>query len=158
VQTSQPRSLRRHAVGRHELLLLADRADEAKRVGAEADQPEECEQREAQPGGARYAQALAPAGPVPASSEDQEWQCQPGGRLDRHPRDERGGAGAETRVCASREQQRGTQRQQQQRVVVCAADGQLEQHRVQPHEGGGEARRVALGNDRQIPRFPCGGR
>jgi hypothetical protein len=140
VQAHQPRGLRRHAVGRHQLLLLTDRADEAKRVGAEADQPEQCEQSEAQPGGARHAQALARAGPVPARPKDQEWQRQPSGRLDRHPRDERGGAGAESRVCTSREQQRGTQRQQQQRVVVCAADGQLEQHRVQPHEGGGEAR------------------
>ena len=143
MQAHQPRGLRRHAVGRHQLLLLADRADEAERVRAEADQPEQREQREAQPGGARHAQALARAGPVPAvpaRPEDQKWQRQPGGRLDRHPRDERGGADAKSRVCAGREQQRGAQRQQQQRVVVRAADGQLEQHRVQPHEGGGEAR------------------
>jgi hypothetical protein len=158
VQAHQPRGLRGYAVGRHQLLLLADRADEAKRVGAKADQPEQREQREAQPGGARHAQALALAGPVPARPEDQEWQRQPGGRLDRHPRDERGGAGAESRVRSGREQQRGAQRQQQQRVVVRAADGQLEQHRVQTHEGGGEARRAAFGNDRQTPRFPCRGR
>jgi hypothetical protein len=36
-QPYQPRRLGRHAVGRHQLLLLTDRVDEAERVHAEAD-------------------------------------------------------------------------------------------------------------------------
>jgi len=125
-------------------LLLADGAEEAERVRPEADQSEGREQRQAQPGAGRHPHALALAVPVPARPEHEERQRQPGGHLDPHPRDQRGRAAAKTRVGAGCQHQRGGERQQQERVVVSAANGQLEQHRVQAHEGGGEARRVAL--------------
>jgi len=140
VQAHQACGLRGQAVGGNQLLLLADRAGEAERVRAEADQPDRRDQRQAQRGGARNAQALARL----AGGYQQERQRQPGGDLDRDPRDQRGGAGAKARAGAGREQQCGGERQQQQRVVVVAADRQLEQHRVQADEGSGEAPRVPL--------------
>jgi hypothetical protein len=141
-------------VRRHQLLLLAHGADKAERVRAEADQPERREQRQAQPGGQRHAQALA----CLVRSEHQEGQRQPGGDLDPHPRHQRGRRAAPTRVGAGRERERGGERQQQQHVVVSAADGQHEQHRVQAHEGGREARRVTLGSYPKTPRFLLRGR
>jgi len=122
----------------HQLLLLADRAGEAERVRAEADQPDHSDQRQAQRGSGHHTQALARL----AGGHQQERQRQPGGYLDRDPRDQRGRAGAKARAGAGGEQQRGGERQQQQRVVVVTADRELEQHRVQAHEGGGEARRT----------------
>ena len=143
-QSHQACGLGGDAVGGHQLLLLAHRADEPERVRSEADQSEHREQSQAQPGRGRHAQALARAGPVPACPEQQERQRQPGGDLDPDSRDQRDRAGAETRIGPGGEQQRGGERQQQQRVVVIAADRQLEQHRIQAHEDGGEAPRVAL--------------
>jgi len=113
-------------------------------VRAKADQAEDREQREAQAGRARHAQALPRVGPVPARPEHQERQRQPGGDLDPDACDQRSRAGAKAWAGPRCEQQRGGQRQQQQRVVVVAADRQLEQHGVQAHEGGGEAPRMAL--------------
>ena len=144
---------------RHQLLLLAHGADKAERVRAEADQPERREQRQAQPGGQRHAQALA----CMARGEHQEGQRQPGGDLDPHPGHQHGrraaGMGARPpRVGAGRERERGGERQQQQHVVVSTADGQHEQHRVQAHEGGRKARRVTLKNCPKTPRFLLRGR
>lgn len=135
----QARGLRGQAVRGNQLLLLAHRAGEAERVRAEADQPDRRDHRQAQRGGARRAQALAREDPVPARSEQQERQRQPGGDLDRDSHDQRDRARTKARGGAGGEQQRGGKRQQQQRVVVIAADGELEQHRVQAHEGGDEA-------------------
>jgi hypothetical protein len=147
VQPHQARGLCGDAVGSYQLLLLAHRADEPERVRAEADQAKHREQRQAQPGRARYAQALARAG----RGEYQKRQRQPGGDLDPDPRDQRDRAGTKTRADPGGEQQRCGERQQQQRVVVIAADRQLEQHRVQAHEGSGEARRGASGNQTKTP-------
>jgi hypothetical protein len=154
VQPHQTRRLGRHAVGGHQLLLLADRAGEAERVRAEADQPDHRDQRQAQPRRARHTQARSRVGPVPARPKHEERQRQPGGDLDRDPRDQRGGAGAKAGVGSGREHQRAGQRQQQQRVVVIAADCQLEQHRVQAHERGCEARLAAFGKQPRQPRLP----
>jgi hypothetical protein len=141
--------LRGHAVSGHQLLLLADGAEEAECVRAKTDQSEGREQRQAQPSAPRHSQALTRAG----RREHEERQCQPGGHLDPYPRDQRRRAAAKARIGAGCEHQRGGERQQQERVVVSAADGQLEQHRVQAHEGGGEAGAVAL-----LPGRPRGQR
>jgi hypothetical protein len=151
VQAHQARHLGRHAVGGHQLLLLADRAGEAERVRAEADQPDHRDQRQAQRSGRHHAQALARDDPVPAPPQYQERQRQPGGDLDRESRDQRCCAGTKARVGPGREHQRARQREQQQCVVVVAADRQLEQHRVQAHERGGEARGVTPGNRARTP-------
>ena len=135
VEPHQACALRGQAVRGDQLLLLADRAGEAERVRAETDQPDHSDQRQAQRGSGHHTQALARGG-----EREQERQRQPGGDLDRDPVDQRGRAGAKARAGAGGEQQCGGQRQQQQRVVVVAADGQLEQHRVQAHEGGRRAR------------------
>ena len=169
VQPHQARGLRGQAVRGHQLLLLAHCAGEAERVRAEAEQPDHRDQRQTQRDGGHHAQALAGAGPVPARPQHQERQREPGGDLDRDPRDQRGRAtdrrstrspiGQQARVGAGCEQQRGGEREQQQRVVVAAADRELEQHRVQAHEGGGEAPRVAREKCPKSPglllRFHC---
>jgi hypothetical protein len=139
-QPHQACSLGGDAVGGHKLLLLAHGADEAERMGAEADQAKHREQSQAQHSRGRHAQALAGGG----GSQYQERQRQPGGDLDPDPRDQRDRAGAKARAGPGGEEQRARQSQQQQRVVVIAADRQLEQHRIQAHEGGGEAGGVAL--------------
>jgi hypothetical protein len=149
VQANQARGLRGQAVGCHQLLLLADRAGEAERVRAEADQSDNRDQRQAQRGGCQYAQSLAPL----AWRQQQKRQREAGGDLDPDSRDQRGCAGTKARVGAGSEQQRGGEREQQQHVVVGAADRQLEQHRVQAHEGGGEARSTpAVECSAQAPR------
>jgi hypothetical protein len=137
-QSRQARGLGRHAVNGHQLLLLADRVEEAQRVRAEADQPDRRERRQAPNRACARPQALAPA----RGCEQQEGQHQPGGDLDPHARDQRAGGGAEARAGSCGERQRGGEQQQDQRVVVRPADRQLEQNRVQAHERRRPAPRV----------------
>jgi hypothetical protein len=61
MQSHEASRLRGHAVSGHQLLLLADGAEEAERVRAKTDQSEGREQRQAQPGAHRHSQALARA-------------------------------------------------------------------------------------------------
>jgi hypothetical protein len=116
---------------------------------AEADQRDDREQRKAQDGADRHAQALIgyARGSIGASTpegvggpararrgEQQERQRQPGGHLDPHARDQCGRAtdrrstrspiGQQTRVGTGCEHQGGGERQQLEHVVVGAADGQ----------------------------------
>jgi len=95
-------------VGRHQLLLLAHGAEEAERVQTETDQPNGCEQRQAQPGAGRHAQALAHA----RRREHQERQDQPSRDLDPYARHQRARGRPEARVGAGCEHQRGGERQQ----------------------------------------------
>jgi hypothetical protein len=106
----------------HELLLLADRAEEAQCVRAEADQPHRRERRQAQPGARGHRQPLARA----PGAEQQEGEQQAGRDLDPDTRDERGSGGAKARARPGGECQRAGEHEQDQRVVVRAADGQLE--------------------------------
>jgi hypothetical protein len=113
-----------------ELLLLAERTEEAQGVAAEADQRDGAQRREPDRRGQRDAQArlAAPWG------EHEKRQRQPGSQLHADAGHERHGAGAHPRVDAGRQRERGRQSEHDQRVVVRAADGEHEQHRVQPDE------------------------
>jgi hypothetical protein len=137
-QPEQARGLGGNTVSRHQLLLLTDRAEKAERVRAEADQPQRCQRQQADRGRGGHLEAFARL----RRREHEEGQNQTRRDLDadaRHQCD-RGRAKAGARAGAQRER-RGEQ-QQDQRVVVCAADGQLEQHRVQAHERRGPAARM----------------
>jgi hypothetical protein len=127
------------AVGRHQLLLLADRAHEAECVPAEAQQPD---QRDGEQRHAR-AQSNPRALARTARSEHQEWQQQAGRDLDADAGRQRRRAGAPARTRPGCQRQRRRQRQEQQRVVVRPSDRQHEQHRVQAHERRGPASRVS---------------
>ena len=144
-QAQQARGLGGDAVSCHQLLLLANGAEEAERVRAEADQPDRPERNQAERRAGCDRQPLAPA----AGAEQQERQQQRRRDLDAHARHQRGRGGGRARGGSGTERQRGRQQQQQQGVVVCAGHGQRQQHRVQAHERGREAARVA-----QAPRGP----
>jgi hypothetical protein len=113
-----------------ELLLLAERTEEAERVAAEADQRDGPQRREADRRGQRdpHARLGAPRG------EHEKWQRQPGRQLHADAGHECHRAGAQPRARAGGQRERGRQREHDQRVVVRAADGEHEQHRVQPDE------------------------
>ena len=77
----QARRLGRRAVRGHQLLLLADGAQEAERVRAEADQCERRERRQRERRAHQHGAALAP----PPRGQHDERQHHPGGDLDAHP-------------------------------------------------------------------------
>jgi len=129
-QPHQAGGLGGHAVGGHQLLLLAHRAEEAQRVGAEADHADDGKRHQAQAGAGRHFQAPTRA----RGGEHEEGQHETGRHLDPDARYQRDGAGAKVGAGPRRQSQRHGQQQQQQRVVVSAGHGQLEQHRVQAHE------------------------
>jgi hypothetical protein len=60
-QPDQARRLSRQAVAGHELLLLADRVDEAERVHPEADHPDDRHREQGRHRAQRNPQPLAPA-------------------------------------------------------------------------------------------------
>jgi hypothetical protein len=126
-------------VGRHQLLLLADRIQKAERVHPEADRPENGQRQQAQACGGGHPQALAHR----RCREHEKRQHHAGGHLDPDAGHERGGAGPQAGICAGRESQRERQQRHDQGVVVRAAHGQHQQHRVQADEGGCPARRLA---------------
>jgi hypothetical protein len=121
-----------------ELLLLADRAEEAERVAAEADQTDRTEHDDADRRARERLQPLA----WQARAEHEEWQREPRRDLDRDAGDERRRGGANARTRSGAQQQRASEREQDQRVVVRAADREHEQHRVQPDKCSRPARGV----------------
>ena len=151
-QPHQAGGLGRHAVGGHQLLLLAHRVEEAERVRAEPDQ--------AQRPPAPPAPAPPPPAPSRARASDRGASTTNGSTtpaaiftptpattataLPRSPAAARRrfGAGARpgcARPAARRPRLPGRapaprQRGHHERVVVGPAHGQLEQHGVQPHE------------------------
>ncbi len=137
-QPHQARRLRGHAVRRHELLLLADSAEEAKRVHAEADHAHERDRQQRRARAERHARPLAHA----RRGKHQKRQHQPGGDLHADARRQRARSCARALTCAGGERQRERQRQQQQRVVVRSTHRQHQQHRVQAHERHRPAGRV----------------
>jgi hypothetical protein len=145
-QAEQACGLGGHAVDGHQLLLLAHRAEEPQCVRSEADQPQGRERRQAEPGAGRHSQALARA----PGGEHKEGQHEPGRDLDPDACDHRARGGAEAWAAPRGERQRGGEQQEDQRVVVRATDGQLEQHGVQAHEGHRPTRRLteAVGRPR----------
>jgi hypothetical protein len=76
-QAEQPRRLRRDAVGRHQLLLLSDRTEEAKGMDAEADYPERRQRGEADEHGDEEGASLA----CSRRGEHEEWKHDPGAQL-----------------------------------------------------------------------------
>lgn len=131
---------------RDELLLLADGAEEAERVRSEADQPNRRQREQAQPGARRHRDALAAV----LGGEHEERQHDAGRDLDADPRDQHAGAGAQARAGPGGERERSGEQEQDQRVVVRPPDRELEQHRVQAHEGRRPAGGMA--EDRGGPR------
>jgi hypothetical protein len=130
----------------HELLLLADGAEEAERVAAEADQRDGRDHDDPEHG------ALERAAPILRTrrAEQHERQRQAGRDLHADPGYERCGSRAEAWRGACREHERGRQREHDQRVVVGAADGEHEQHGIQADE----CRRPAT----RLPEPPGGAR
>jgi hypothetical protein len=121
-----------------ELLLLADGAEEAERVTAEADQRDRPEHDEADRRAGERLQPLARR----TRPKHEERQREPGRDLDRDARHERRRRRAKARTRAGAQQQCRREREQDQRVVVCTADREHKQHRVQPDECCRPARRV----------------
>lgn len=152
MQADQARRLGRHAVHGDELLLLADGVEEPERVRAEADQRERAEREQAEHGGAQHPAPVAPA----LGCEHEECQRKSRRDLDADANDERAGGGTKARAGAGGERQRGGEHHRDQRVVVCAADRQHEQHGVQSDERDRPAARLAeLAGG---PRNECNGR
>jgi hypothetical protein len=137
-----------NAVCRHQLLLLAQRTQKAKRMWAEADDSHDSKQhkRPASPSG--NARTLTPG----RRGEHHERQHEPGRGLHAYPDHEQGGCRA--KVCrvrrngcaprargghagfASCQRQRPGQDQQHERVVVRAPHGKPKQHGIQADEHG----------------------
>jgi hypothetical protein len=105
---------------------------------AEADQADRGERHEAEHSTTRDAQSLARA----RSREHEEGQHETRCELHAHACDQCAGGGAKARAPACAQQQGEPERQQDERVVMRAADRQHQQHRVQPDEGSRAVRRV----------------
>ncbi len=131
-QPHQPRRLGWQAVRGHQLLLFADRAEEAEGVDAEPDHAHERDRQQAERRARRHAPALAPA----RRRKHEEGQRKPGRDLHAHAHRQSAGARAHACICTGGQRQGAGQGQQQQRVVVRPPDGQRQQHRVQAHERG----------------------
>jgi hypothetical protein len=97
-------------------------------VAAKADQADRTEHDDADPRARERLQALARQ----PRAEHEKWQREPRRHLDGDAGDERRRSGAKARGRRGAQQQRARKREQDQRVVVRAADGEHEQHRVQP--------------------------
>jgi hypothetical protein len=150
-------------VGGDELLLLAQSVEEAEGVHAKAGDRHDRERGERAARGQRQPRSLAGAG----RAQYQEWDHQSRRGLDTDTGHERGNGRARTRgrvdeirwlrlrpartlargvrhrTAAGAQRQCAGQRQQHERVVVRAADRQLQQHRVQPDEHGRRLGRAA---------------
>jgi hypothetical protein len=144
-EPDQARCLGGNAVRRHELLLLAERAEEAERVDAKPKHADEAQREQTDGGGDDHAGPLAHAAPRSRAppAEHEERQHDPGAQLHSDTRDERGRGRARARRGPGGEGQRAGEREQQQRVVVGAAHGEHQQHGVQSEERGGRRGRSA---------------
>ena len=107
-------------------------------MAAETEKTYGRERREPERGALERAPSIGGA----RRAEQHERQRQPGGHLDPDARHERHRRRAEARGGAGRERQRAREGEQDQRVVVGAADGEHEQHRVQADEGRRPAPRL----------------
>ncbi len=136
VKPEQARGLGGHAVRGDQLLLLAERTEEPQGVRPEPDHAHRGDRH--QTGRARRRDAPALRGGAPA--QHQERQQQPGRELDSHAagqRERRPAWSLGCRACTRpgrAQQQCKAERQQQQGVVVRAADRHHQEHRVQPEE------------------------
>ena len=108
-------------------------------MGAKADQPDGTEREQAEHGGSGHLPPFAPA----RGREHEERQHQAGRDLDADADHERRGGCAKAGARPGGERKRRGEHHQDQRVVVRPADGQHEQHRVQPDERSGPATRAS---------------
>jgi hypothetical protein len=108
-------------------------------VAAEADQREHAEREQAEHRRPEHSRALAPA----SRREYEERQRQAGRDLDSDADHERARGRAKARARAGAQHERRGERQQHQRVVVRAADGEHEQHRIEADERRRPAARLA---------------
>jgi len=104
-------------------------------VRPEADQPDGPQREQAQACTDDDPPAIGAAG----CGERHERQQKSRADLDSHAHDQRHRGGSEARARPRRQCQGAPEQEQDQRVVVGAAHGELEQHRVQAHEGRGKA-------------------
>ncbi len=120
-------------------------------MDAEAHEPEEGQGQQAQPGAGGRPQPLAST----RGAEHQEGEDEPRRDLDadsgHQGRRTRAEAGARARGKGKRERQQ----EQDHGVVVCAADGEDEQHRVQAHERRGPAGGVSKATGRARDERDC---
>jgi len=131
-------------VGGDQLLLLAQRIQEAERVRAEPHDRHDRQQHQRAAGARRDTRPLAPA----TRCQHHERQHQPRGGLHRDTDDQHSCSrlklGDPGRSRGARSEREGAcQHEQHERVVVSAAHRQLEQHRVQAHEHRRHLRRAA---------------
>jgi hypothetical protein len=120
-------------VCRHQLLLLADRVQEAEGVEPEPRHADHQQGEQRNDGASHQAQSVLPG----SLGQDKEGEQQPGGDLDAHAGDQRAHREPSPRRRAGTEQERKRHEHDQQRVVVGTAHGQCQQHRVQPDEDRG---------------------
>ena len=142
---------------------------------AEPDQAHDQQRGQRQHGPRQHLPALPPA----TGGEDHEREHDPGGDLDPHPGHDRDGAPAQPfgapvgppwtgsrcprpGLSAGGERERPCERGHHERVVVGPAHGQLEQHRVQPHECHRPLRRASqrvggVAHERNRPQARDGG-
>ncbi len=121
-----------------QLLLLAERVDEPKRVRAEAHNRHDRKQHQRTRGARRHSHPLAH---VPGCKHH-EWQHQSGRGLHAHPEHDQHRGTAQSWRRTGCQQQRAREHEQHERVVVRTAHRQLERHRVQADESGRPLRRV----------------
>ena len=138
-----------------QLLLLAQCTKEAEGMRPEADNRHDREQQERAKRARRYVRSLAPT----RGGKYDEREYEPGRGLHADPDDEQGGCRPEVSGVhrngdpprargghggfSSRERQRSGQDEQHERVVVRAADGKLQKHRIQADEHGRHLGRVS---------------
>jgi hypothetical protein len=138
-QPGQARRLGGHAVGRHQLLLLTDRVDEAERVYAEADHANDAHRQQGCHRAQRNAQPRVP----PPRAENEKRQRKARRELHTHACRQRGRCRARSPARPRAQRQRPAECQQQQRVVVRSTHRQHQQDRVQAQERGCPRRRLA---------------
>jgi len=138
-KAEQARRLGGDAVRGHELLLLAERVEEAERVHAEAEHTERAQREQAEAGRRENPQAL----PRARRRQHEERQHQSCRQLHADARRESSGSGAWAGAHARGDRERDGEREHHERVVVGAADGEHEQHRVEPDERRRPARGVS---------------
>ncbi len=102
-EPDQAGGLGRHAVGGHQLLLLAHRVEEAERVRAEADQPQRGEAGQRQRCRHQHGAPLPP----PARGEHHEREYDAGGDLHAHADDHRDRALAQAAAAGAGSRRRG---------------------------------------------------
>ncbi len=115
----------------HDLLLLADRVEEAERVHPEAEHAKRCQREQAEERCEQHPTLLARR----ATGKHEERQHDASRQLHADSRRERCRGATRTWMSGGAEHKRAGEREHHQGVVVCATNREHEQHGVEPHEG-----------------------